>query len=57
MSTVNYATEYRVEYFQPPYMSMQRPSYTGAPQNLFYNQQFTLAVSNPGNAAAFNGRI
>jgi hypothetical protein len=55
VSTRKYATEYRVEYFQPPYMSMQRPRYTGMPQNINYGQAFTIAVSNPGKATTFTG--
>jgi len=57
VSTVNYATEYRVEYFQPPYMTMERPSFTGTPQNVGYGQQFTITVSNPGNAVTITAVI
>lgn len=56
VSSTKWPTEYRVEYFQPPYMSMTRPSYTGPPEKIFYGQQFTLQVANPGNAKKFTGR-
>jgi len=47
VSTVRYITEYRVEYFRPPYYSMPRPSYTGAPSIINYGQEFTIKVSHP----------
>jgi len=57
VSTTKYATEYRVEYFQPPYMSMKRPSYTGKPTQIGYGQKFTLKIANPGNAKTFKAVI
>jgi len=36
---------------------MNRPSYTGMPQMINYGQNFTLTVSNPGNAATFKGNL
>jgi hypothetical protein len=50
-------TQYEVETFQPPYMSMIRPSYAGTPQNIDYGQIFTVTVSNPGNATAITGNL
>ena len=50
-----YSTEYRIEYFRPPYYFMTRPSLTGMPQNVDYGQNFTVTVSNPGNATTFKG--
>jgi hypothetical protein len=50
-----YSTEYRIEYFRPPYYFMQRPSFTGTPQKVNYGQVFTVTVSNPGKATTFKG--
>ncbi|KIM76040.1 glyoxal oxidase [Piloderma croceum F 1598] len=57
VSTTKYMTQYEVETFQPPYMSMIRPSYAGTPQNIDYGQIFTVTVSNPGNATAITAAI
>lgn len=45
VSTVKYVTQYHVEYFRPPYYSMPRPSYTGAPEMINYGQEFEITVS------------
>jgi hypothetical protein len=50
-------TQYEVENFQPPYMLMTRPSYTGTPQNIDYGQIFMVTVSNPGNATTVTGNL
>jgi len=47
VSTVKYATEYRLEVLNPPYMTMTRPTFTGTPTNIAYNQQITLTVVLP----------
>jgi hypothetical protein len=57
VNTTKWATEYRVEYFQPPYMSMTRPCYTGKPDKIGYGESFTLKVDNPGHAKDFKGMI
>jgi len=57
VTTKHWATEYRVEYFQPPYMTMKRPGYTGKPATIAYGQKFTLKVTNPGNAKTFKAAI
>jgi len=53
VSQIKWATEYRVEYFQPPYMAQPRPSYTGKPNTIGYGQKFKLQIVNPGNAKNF----
>ncbi|KAF7329976.1 putative fungistatic metabolite [Mycena kentingensis (nom. inval.)] len=50
VSTIKYASEYRVEYLNPPYMTMNRPSFSGLGSNLDYNQPFTLSISVPVTA-------
>jgi len=52
-----YSTEYRIEYFRPPYYFMQRPSFTGTPGKVNYAQVFTVTVSNPGKATTFKAAI
>jgi len=47
VSTVRYKTEYRIEYFRPPYYSMTRPAFSGAPDMVDYGQEFELTVT-PG---------
>ncbi|KDR81327.1 hypothetical protein GALMADRAFT_136335 [Galerina marginata CBS 339.88] len=47
VSTTKYATEYRLEFFSPPYMSQPRPTYTGLPATVNYNVKFDLAVQLP----------
>jgi hypothetical protein len=56
-STEKYATEYRIEYFRPPYYTMSRPSFKHTPQTVNYGDTFTITVSNPGKAATFKGKI
>ena len=44
-SDVRYGTEYRVEWLSPPYIAMQRPSWTGnLPENLGYGMQVDIEV-------------
>jgi len=50
VTTKKYATEYRVEYFRPPYYIQPRPSFTGAPNTVDFGQMFTIKISNPGKA-------
>jgi len=57
VTTTKYATEYRIEYFRPPYYFMTRPSFTGTPQLVDYGVKFTVKVSNPGNAVHFKAVI
>ncbi|KAJ7173340.1 glyoxal oxidase N-terminus-domain-containing protein [Mycena filopes] len=52
VSTVKYATEYRLEFYSPPYMNVARPSYTGLPATINYNAIFNLAVTLPANTTS-----
>ncbi|KAJ7607945.1 glyoxal oxidase N-terminus-domain-containing protein [Roridomyces roridus] len=49
ITTVKYATEYRLEFFSPPYINVPRPSYTGLPATINYNTEFHLAVTLPAD--------
>ncbi|KAJ6468001.1 glyoxal oxidase N-terminus-domain-containing protein [Mycena vitilis] len=51
VSTVKYATEYRLEFFSPPYMNVARPLYTGLPATINYNVALNLAVTLPANTS------
>ncbi|KAK7449222.1 hypothetical protein VKT23_013367 [Stygiomarasmius scandens] len=47
VQTRKYQTEYRFEYFSPPYMLQSRPTYTGLPATVDYNAVFELSVDFP----------
>ncbi|KAK7062811.1 hypothetical protein VNI00_000304 [Paramarasmius palmivorus] len=47
VTTVKYPTEYRVEFYSPPYMSQPRPTYTGLPATINFGSTFTLSVTLP----------
>ncbi|KAJ7230312.1 glyoxal oxidase N-terminus-domain-containing protein [Mycena pura] len=49
VTTVKYPTEYRLEFYSPPYMNVARPSYTGLPATINYNAAFTLTVTLPAS--------
>ncbi|KAE9399120.1 hypothetical protein BT96DRAFT_920339 [Gymnopus androsaceus JB14] len=49
-STIKYPTEYRLEFYSPPYMSQPRPSYTGLPAIVDYGSVFRLSITLPSNA-------
>ncbi|KAJ7708660.1 glyoxal oxidase N-terminus-domain-containing protein [Mycena rosella] len=49
VTTVKYPTEYRLEFYSPPYMNVARPSYSGLPATINYNASFNLAVTLPAN--------
>ncbi len=42
-------SECRVEYLDPPYMAMERPTATGFPKRIDYNTEFTVNVTIPAN--------
>jgi len=52
VTTVKYPTEYRLEFYSPPYMNVPRPSYTGLPATINYNASFNLAVTLPAGATS-----
>ncbi|KAE9401452.1 hypothetical protein BT96DRAFT_918769 [Gymnopus androsaceus JB14] len=49
-STFKYPTEYRLEFYSPPYMSQPRPSYSGLPAIVDYGSVFRLSITLPSNA-------
>ncbi|KAK7031846.1 copper radical oxidase [Favolaschia claudopus] len=52
VTTVKYPTEYRLEFYSPPYMNVARPSYTGLPATINYGTTFNLAVTLPANTTS-----
>ncbi|CAE6482201.1 unnamed protein product [Rhizoctonia solani] len=50
MQTRPWASEYRVEYLNPPYMSATRPTYTGLPAMVNYGTTFSISVSIPASS-------
>ncbi|KAK7449323.1 hypothetical protein VKT23_013466 [Stygiomarasmius scandens] len=47
-----FPSEYRVEYLNPPYMTVSRPSMTNIPQRVDFNQRFSVDVNIPDNLNA-----
>ncbi|KAK0445993.1 glyoxal oxidase N-terminus-domain-containing protein [Desarmillaria tabescens] len=50
VTTVKFPTEYRMEFYSPPYMAEPRPTYTGLPATVNYGEEFTLNVNLPSSA-------
>ncbi|CAF1630160.1 unnamed protein product [Didymodactylos carnosus] len=46
-TTTKYPTEYRVEFFYPPYMFKRRPSYSNLPAHVHFNKNYILDVQLP----------
>ncbi|KZP21229.1 copper radical oxidase [Athelia psychrophila] len=51
-SEVKYGTEYRVEWMGPPYMTMERPSFSAASKIVGFGQTIQLQVKLPSNAGS-----
>ncbi|KAJ7983122.1 glyoxal oxidase N-terminus-domain-containing protein [Mycena polygramma] len=49
--TVKFPTEFRVQYLNPPYMSLPRPTLTGVPSKIAFDSKFTVSVTIPVHAA------
>ncbi|CAE6504231.1 unnamed protein product [Rhizoctonia solani] len=47
LSTVEFGTEYRVEWLRPDYMSLPRPKITGLPKQIDFMKSFTLDITLP----------
>ncbi|KAJ8518572.1 hypothetical protein ONZ45_g4373 [Pleurotus djamor] len=47
ITDVDFPTEYRMEFLSPPYMAVPRPSFTGLPASLDFDQPTTLNVDLP----------
>ncbi|KAK7026578.1 hypothetical protein R3P38DRAFT_3191743 [Favolaschia claudopus] len=45
--TVKFPTEFRVQYLNPPYMSMARPTLSGVPAKIAFDSRFTVQVTIP----------
>ncbi|KAF8157800.1 glyoxal oxidase precursor [Crassisporium funariophilum] len=50
-------TEFRVEYLNPPFMSMQRPKLSKVPAKIGFNQIFKVSVSIPNNLKATSIKV
>jgi len=57
VTTVKYATEYRVEWLSPAYLSQPRPTYTGIPATIQFNTHFNLAVTLPAGTTSVTGML
>ncbi|KAE9407809.1 hypothetical protein BT96DRAFT_914461 [Gymnopus androsaceus JB14] len=49
-STIKFPTEYRLEFYSPPYMSQPRPTYTGLSAIVDYGSVFRLSITLPSEA-------
>ena len=51
-------SEFRVEYLNPPYMSVSRPQISNVPTSIQFNERFNIAVSIPQDlkAAVIQGK-
>ena len=56
VTTVKYATEYRVEWLSPSYLNQPRPTYTGLPATIDYGSMFTLQITLPPSATTATGK-
>lgn len=58
-SEIKYGTEYRVEWLNPPYMSMKRPEITGDIPNLGFGQsvKFNVKLTNGDSSNVQGGQI
>ncbi|KAJ7165641.1 glyoxal oxidase N-terminus-domain-containing protein [Mycena crocata] len=52
--TVKFPTQYRVQYLNPPYMSLQRPALSGVPTKIAFNTRFTVRVAIPAHVSPFS---
>jgi hypothetical protein len=52
-----FATEFRVEYLNPPSMTVPRPQILSAPKKIAFNQKFTIPVSVPANLKATSVKV
>ncbi|KAJ7355850.1 glyoxal oxidase N-terminus-domain-containing protein [Mycena albidolilacea] len=51
-TTVKFPTEFRVQYLNPPYMFLERPTMAGVPTQIAFDSKFTVSVSIPRRVAA-----
>lgn len=56
VTTVKYATEYRVEWLSPSYLNHPRPTYTGLPTTVDYGTTFKLQVNLPPGTTSVTGK-
>jgi len=52
VNNTEFHTEFRVEFLNPPFMSMARPKLTKVPTKIGFNQAFTIDISIPSNLKA-----
>lgn len=52
-----YHSEFRVEYLNPPYMTMERPQITNAPKEIAFNSKFRVDVAIPSGLGERNIKV
>jgi hypothetical protein len=45
--TIKYTSEYRIEYLNPPYMTVPRPVLSNVPKQVDFNAQITFDIDIP----------
>ncbi|KAG6827129.1 hypothetical protein H0H92_013131 [Tricholoma furcatifolium] len=56
-STNEFPSEFRVEYLNPPYMSLARPALRNVPSTIAFNQAFTVDVDIPAGLDVTNVQV
>jgi len=54
---VKFATEFRVEYLNPPYMTVQRPTILSVPKRIAFNTRFSVDIDIPINFKASSVQV
>ncbi|KAF9467903.1 copper radical oxidase [Collybia nuda] len=57
VNTTKFHSEFRAEYLNPPYMSVQRPVLHDVPANIPFNHPFTVAIDVPAKIRANNVKV
>lgn len=54
-SNAKFATEYRMEWLMPSYMSMERPTYSGLPSSMEFGKEFALQTTGLSSSSKIQG--
>ncbi|KAF8879176.1 glyoxal oxidase precursor [Mucidula mucida] len=54
---VKFTAEFRVEYLNPPFMSLERPVLRDVPAQIGFNENFTIGIDIPDNLSASNVQV
>ncbi|PFH46652.1 copper radical oxidase [Amanita thiersii Skay4041] len=57
INTSHYPSEFRIEYLNPPYMSVERPVLLDVPKRVDFNQKFAVGVRIPAELTASSIKV